>query len=137
MMLKHESELTYVEITSKTGRHIIVGSLYPSPNPTTDHIQRHINDTVKSEKGSNQLIMGIDHKLDILKSTHHNPTKDFLENFLEKNMVPTITRPTRTTNTSATLIDNMFISKELQKNFASTILVEDISDHLAILMLLR
>ena len=81
--------------------------------------------------------MGMDHNLDLLKSTHHNPTKDFLENFLEKNMVPTITRPTRITNTGATLIDNTFISEELQKNFASTILVEDISDHIPSLTLLR
>ena len=138
-MLKHESESTFIEITSKTGRHIM-GSLYQSPSTTTNHLQRHINDTVskvKSEKGSKQLIMGMDHNLDLLKSAHSNQTKDFLENFLEKNIVPTITRPTRITNTSATLIDNTFISEELQKNFASTILVEDISDHLPSLTLLR
>ena len=33
------------------------------------------------------------------------------------------------TQKSATLIDNVFISKKLQNNFASSILIDDISDH--------
>ena len=44
-------------------------------------------------------------------------------------MMPTITRPTRVTQTSATLIDNVFISKRLQNNYSSLILIDDISDH--------
>ena len=43
--------------------------------------------------------------------------------------MPTITRPTRVTQKSAALIDNVFISKKLQNNFASSILIDDISDH--------
>ena len=51
--------------------------------------------------------------------------------------MPTITRPTRVTQKSATLIDNVFISKKLQNNFASSILIDDISDHFPSIVFLR
>ena len=43
----------------------------------------------------------------------------------------------RITQTSATLIDNMFISTLLQHNFDSALLLENMSDHLPILTLLK
>ena len=51
--------------------------------------------------------------------------------------MPTITRPTRVTQKSATLIDNVFISKKLQNNFASSILIDDISDHFPSIVFLK
>ena len=49
--------------------------------------------------------------------------------------MPVITRPMKIT--SVTLIDNIYISTRLQKNFKSSILVSDISDHLPTLALLK
>ena len=43
----------------------------------------------------------------------------------------------RITNTTATLIDNVFISGVLQHNFDSLILLEDISDHLPTVVLMK
>ena len=48
--------------------------------------------------------------------------------------MPTITKPSRITHTSATLIDNIFISENLTKRFVSNIIVDDISDHLICLL---
>ena len=45
-------------------------------------------------------------------------------------MLPVITKPTRITDTSATLIDNIFISGKLQKAYHSEIIISDMSDHL-------
>ena len=56
---------------------------------------------------------------------------------LEHELVPTITRPTRITNMMATLIDNIFSSKLLQRSFDSMILLEDISDYLPSLVLMK
>ena len=50
---------------------------------------------------------------------------------------PTITRPTRITQRSATLIDNIFVSSKLHRNFDSMIILDDISDHLPTLTLLK
>ena len=84
-----------------------------------------------------ELVIGIDHNIDSLKSNKHPQTQTFLEFNIDSGMMPTITRPTRVTQTSTTLIDNVFISKKLQNNYSSLILIDDISDHLSIIVFLK
>ena len=55
------------------------------------------------------VIMGLDHNLDLLKHKSHSPTLRFIEKNLDLDMIPCITKPTRITKSSATLIDNIFI----------------------------
>ena len=49
-------------------------------------------------------------------------------------LVPTITRPTRITSESATLIDNIYVSGNRLEYLRSGILVADISDHFPIFL---
>ena len=58
-----------------------------------------------------ELIMGMDHNFDLLKSATHIATRSFLDTLLGNDILPTITRLTRICKTSATLIDNIFISQ--------------------------
>ena len=48
--------------------------------------------------------------MDFLKSNKHESIQDFINQNLELGMLPTVTRPTRITKTSATLIDNIIVS---------------------------
>ena len=127
-------------ITTKSGKNIVVGSLYRSPHSSDsvslDHIE-HIIAKVKLEKNHKQLILGMDHNFDLLKCSQHRPTKRFLDKMMDLNMLPAITRPTRITSNTATLIDNVFISKLLQRNFDSGLIVDDISDHLPSIVLMK
>ena len=52
-------------------------------------------------------------------------------------MLPCITRPTRITKTTATLMDNIFMSNTLHTNFQSGIIITDLSDHLPSVCLLK
>ena len=79
----------------------------------------------------------MDQNLDLLKSNSHAATRKFLDLVLDLNLWLVITRPTRITHYSATLIDNIYISKNLQQSFDSTILINNLSDHLPTLVLLR
>ena len=45
------------------------------------------------------------------------------------NLLPVITKPTRVTSTSATLIDNIFVSNKLQHCINAGVKVTDLSDH--------
>ena len=45
-------------------------------------------------------------------------------------LLPVITKPTRISKTSATLIDNVIISDKLQSNYTSNILLSNLSNHL-------
>ena len=91
--------------------------------------------TINVEK--NKLIFGIDHNLDLLKHRTHAPTKIFIELFESFHQIPSITRPTRITKSSATLIDNIFVSTTLTLLFNSYLLVDDMSDHLPVIVVLR
>ena len=135
-----DSEMSYIEITTKSGKNIVVGSFYRSPNSSDsvllDHIE-HIITKVKLEKNHKQLILGMDHNFDLLKCNQHRPTKRFLDKMMDLNMLPAITRPTRITSNTAILIDNVFISELLQRNFDSRLIVDDISDHLPSIVLMK
>ena len=79
----------------------------------------------------------MDHNLDLLKCHIHQNTQLFIDIVMNNNMHPIISRPMCITNTSATLIDNVFIDDKLYRSFDSCILLEDISDHLPVITLLK
>ena len=78
---------------------------------------------------NHEIILGMDQIIDLLRSEEHVSKRKFLDLIL--------TRPTRITQRSATLIDNIYISKNLQCKFDSAIIMDDISDHLPLVALLR
>ena len=52
-------------------------------------------------------------------------------------LYPSITRPTRITKSSATLIDNILLSKSLYSKCNSGVLIKDTSDHLPYLSVIK
>ena len=64
----------------------------------------------------------------------HSKTMEFVELLSTYNLYPTITKPTRLTHASATLIDNIFVGKEHYDNYKSMLLLDDLSDHLPCLL---
>ena len=80
----------------------------PGQNPSKfvneyEQLITHMSDT------GMPVVIGLDHNLDLLKHKNHSPTMRFIEKNLDLNMVPCITKLTRITKTSATLIDNIFV----------------------------
>ena len=105
-MVEREVVATYVEMTAKGGKHIILGSVYKSPNTCEKNLKDHLTELfnkIKGEKGNKELVIGMDHNMDLLKSHEHHKTQQFLDLILEHELVPMITRPTRITNSTATL----------------------------------
>ena len=113
-------------------RNIILVSLYRPPNTS---VKAFLSDYKQLVQNLNNVkncdvIIGTDHNLDFLKSGWHMDTQNFIELNLDSNLLPCITRPTRITKSTATLIDNVLISKNLQGKQDSKIIITDISDHL-------
>ena len=75
--------------------------------------------------------------MNLLNSVIHPPTHKFIETLGELKLYPTIYHPTRITHHSARLIINIFVTKTLHRNFESTILIDDISDHLRTIAMLK
>ena len=106
------TEFLFVEI--KRNRHnLVMGTIYRPPiTPVNNFIESYANMCTKLYKYSH-VVIGLDHYLDLLKSTRHSQMQQFLEVTLEANLILTITKPTRVTHTSATLIDNILIKSTL------------------------
>ena len=66
-----------------------------------------------------------------------NPPRTSLTQNIDNQLFPTITKPTRITETTATLLDNLIVNLALNQNYQSGILVTDISDHLPCILILK
>lgn len=91
------------------------------------------NGTEKMFSANNQedLFICGDYNIDLLNAKKHKSTDDFLNMMCSNFQYPEITRPSRITTHSATLIDNIFTNM-LDSNIVSGLLLRDISDHLAV-----
>ena len=79
----------------------------------------------------------MDHNINLLKHHTHTKTQEFIEINLDLGLIPVITKPTRVTHSSATLIDNLVISEGLQHTSTSGVLITDLSDHFPCLLTLK
>ena len=84
----------------------------------------------KLKADKSKIVMGMDHNLDLLKHSKHRPTREFIHINENTDLVLSITRLTRITNSSATLTDNIFVNNKYVRSLRSQILINDISDHL-------
>ena len=120
-------------------KNILLVSAYRSPNTNAkvflSEYKRLLSNLKKMKH--HEVIIGLDHNLDLLKSHLNQATNDFMDMNLDGEMIPCITKPTRITKTSATLIDNIMISRALQRSYDSFVILEDISDHFACLVVLK
>ena len=90
------TESVFVEIRSKNGRHIILGSMYKPPKfditQFSTNLSHIVNNTRRTQgKHPPELILGMDHNMNLLNGASHPPTPLDLSNL---NLLPTITRPT-------------------------------------------
>ena len=130
-------ESCFIEVTS-WNTHIIIGSIYRPPNTDTtvfnNTLEKISRETLDQGK---RLVLGMDHNMNLLKEGQHAPTDQLIETIYDQGLVPMITKPTRITTFSATLIDNILVDKQLQSIADSGILLENLSDHLPCYCILR
>ena len=90
----------------------------------------HINTVIEKIHYENKycVILG-DFNLDLLKFETHSGTNDFLNILVSSYFQPQILQPTRITDNSATLIDNIFFNS-LEHFTISGNLIYDLTNHL-------
>ena len=110
---------------------LLVGSLYRVPNSNQQLFLKDYKELVGKLKSTKcEINLGMDHNLDFPKSHSHENMQCFINYNLENDLFPVITRPTQTTHSSATLIDNIFIESKLTGQLINKVIIDDISDHL-------
>ena len=116
--------------------------MYKPPDVDIDQFSEHLSSItykVRQVQGKHppEMVLGMDHNMNLLNSAIHPPTHKFIETLSELKLYPTITHPTHITHHSATLIDNIFVTEILHRNFESTILIDNTSDHLPTMAMLK
>ena len=120
-------ESCFIEVINSKCRNIIVGGIYRSHSPI-DNFNTDLEQILQtlSKENKDYYLLG-DFNIDLLKDGTDRPTSDFLDLIYSYHLVPTILKPTRITETSATLIDNILTN--YNNNMKTGILVTDITDH--------
>ena len=76
---------------------MVLGSIYRPPNTSVPNFINSYTEMCQKLSSFKHVVIGLDHNLDLLKSSMHSQTQQFLEATLQYNLIPTITKPTRVT----------------------------------------
>ena len=117
-----------MEIFFVNKKNIICGILYRQHN-SPERFQQYFDETIGKfvSSGKHVVIMG-DFNIDLLKCHTSSYSHDFLSSLQSCYLIPAIDKPTRVCQTSATLIDNIFLNNPDQVVSCRNI-TSDISDH--------
>ena len=125
-------EFLFLEINRCKGKNIIIGNMYRSPSgqPSNfiDKLEQKL-DQLKRHKNK-LIILTSDSNIDLLKFGHYEPTSRLVNTLAEHGFVPVVSRPTRITSHTATIIDHIFVNNCTAVT-KSGIITVDLSDHLA------
>mgnify|MGYP001554836917 CR=1 FL=1 len=131
--VSNEFETIFIEVFLQ-GRSskLLIGEIYRTPNSNLHTSHERFNELLKKiPRMHQQVIIGTDQNIDFLKLSI-NSHNDFLHMFISQGYVPCITKPTRVTSTSTTLIDNLY-TKGLAPT-QSHVITSHYSDHYPILI---
>ena len=105
-------------------KNVIVSCLYRTPGTNTNDFSEILYDLFSELSVSKSIFICGDFNLDILKHNSNHATKYFLDTMYSLGLYPLIDRPSRITNHSSTLIDNI-----LTTNLAAVVCVCAKFDH--------
>ena len=126
-------ECFVIEIIRRKQHNILIFAIYRPPNLNPmdfiDSLTCSLIAAQKLAKNKHIYVVG-DFNINLLAGDVQNIGSNFYNSLMSINFFPLINKPTRITEFSATLIDNIF-TNYIQKHF-SGIIYSDISDHLPI-----
>ena len=139
--ISHKSDIwegLFIHVSiSKCNKSLILGDIYkpPKDNNNNTNIEAFINElTPKIQyllKSKADVILCGDFNINLLQINNRPAFSDYLDILITNNFYPTITFPTRFTDASYTLIDNILYKGHQKNNLLSSgIIFTDISDHL-------
>ena len=102
-------EAVWIQIKNSRGKNSLCGCIYRHPNTDATNLVQYLEATFSliDKKKYNIFITG-DFSIDLLQYESHSNTKDFLNTMISNSFLPYILQPTRVTDHSSTVIDNIF-----------------------------
>ena len=132
---KIELESTFIEIVNPRKSNIIAGVIYKHLKMDgTDFNNNFLKNFLKkiNQEQKKVFLLG-DFNVELIHYNEHKPTNEFLDSLASNSYLPYITQPSRYTNHSRTLIDNIF-SNLISKDIICGNITATISDHLPLFL---
>ena len=134
----NELESTFIEIVNSKKSNIIVGVIYKHPSMdladlNSNYLKKLLENISKEQKY--MFLLG-DFNVNLLNYNEHDQTNGFLDCLVSNSFIPLFLQPTRITNHSSPLIDNIF-SNVIEPDIILGNLAATISDHLPQFAIIR
>ena len=126
-------ECITIEIDMGKKQNITVSCVYRAHDSCIETFKNVFEALFTKTKDNLYYICG-DVNIDMLNPHKKKTVDDFYETMFSMSLLPLITKPTRVTSHSATVIDNIF-TNNFESHIVSGLLVNDISDHLPIFVI--
>ena len=122
-ILDDDFETIWVEIKNKKSQNILCCCSYRHPNTEIEKFNKYIDKVITKITKENKLIfcMG-DFNVNLLNYNTHNYTYEFMNNMISHYLLPHILHPTRVTDHSATVIDNIFSNNASHETVSGNIM---------------
>ena len=122
-------EAVWVEVENVKEKNFLFCCLYRHPNSNPDNLSTYLQEVLSNPAvSSKQIFLLGDFNLDLLNYDSHTATGEFVNLLLSKQFLPFIVHPTRVSDNSSTIIDNIFANVLDQETVSGNILTQ-ITDH--------
>ena len=135
--LEDEFETLWVEInTGSKCKNIVICCAYRYPDIDASKFIEHFEHTLsKIDKNKVICVLG-DFNINLLNYETHSDTSNFLNSMISHYLLPHVLQPTRVTDYSATVIDNIF-TNETDFETVNGDILNQIADHFSQFLILR
>ena len=127
-------EFRFIKINNckNSGKTVIIGNVYRSPARNTQKFVEFYEEVLQilDKYKSKHIIISGDFNIDLIKHESDQFSQNLLDTAFKYGFAQTISRPTRVTDRSYTLIDHIYCNV-INKVVTSSIFTVDITDHLA------
>uniref|UniRef100_A0A8C6LAH3 Reverse transcriptase domain-containing protein n=1 Tax=Nothobranchius furzeri TaxID=105023 RepID=A0A8C6LAH3_NOTFU len=131
LVMDNIMECVSVEIQIEKSKNVLVSCMYRKPGSCVEMFMEKIVDMYDDIINRKMCFVCGDFNIDLLNPQMQNANTEFINSMFSLGLYPLITRPTRITKTSATLIDNIF-TNILEYDVLSGLVITDMSDHLPV-----
>ncbi|KAJ8047339.1 putative serine racemase [Holothuria leucospilota] len=129
VLFKDKTETIFIEVLSENRSNTIIGVVYKPPDGDFYSFNQNISNCLEVISGENKTcFVAGDFNIDLLKSPSSPSAEAFLNTLHSYAFYPTIDKSTRISETSSTLIDNIFTNCD-RVYVRSGIMISEISDH--------
>ena len=129
----YESIIIEIYRNNSKCKKYVIGNVYRRPSVIVEDLTKFISDFTECLNNiheiSSQAYVAGDFNIDLLKLSSNNHYNLFYENVTAQGFFPKITRPSRLSDVSYSLIDNIF-TNNISKQHTSGIITSPVSDHL-------